>query len=214
MPLSQAGDTGDVAGVAGFRNSRTLRPGSAIGIGVVGALACLALLVPALLTSDRNWTLISSVVLALVLIWLFVVRPCAVLHDEGVRFVNPLRTVDLTWPVIDDIKSRWVLELYVDGRKYTAWGIPADPGRPRYGRGIFLVGANRVGLGKKVPDQQHARLKVEAQTVAAEIESRIAADKRRKDGTTPRILSRAWEPIQVGLLLGALAFWVIGTFVA
>jgi hypothetical protein len=213
MPPSQAGDQGDLVGSAELRNSRTLRPGSAIGVGVVGGLAGLALLVPALLSGDRSWVLISSVVLALVLVWLFVVRPCAVIHDEGVRIVNPLRSIDITWPMIEDIKSKWALELFSGGRKYTAWGIPADPARPRYGRGIFLVGANRVGLGKTVPEAEQKRPKVEAQTVAAEIESRITADQRRKDGRTPRIVSRTWEPVPVGLLLAALAFWVIGTFV-
>lgn len=212
MPLSQAGDRGDLVGSAGFRNSRTLRPGSAIAIGVVGGLAGLTLLVPALLSPSRSWLLISSVVLALVLIWLFVVRPCALLHDEGVRIVNPLRTIDITWPMIDEVRSKWALELFSRGTKYTAWGIPADPGRPRHGRGVFLVGANRVGLGKQVPTKQR-RAKVEAQTVAAEVEARIVADKRRKDGRTPRIASRAWEPVPVGLLLAALAFWVLGTFV-
>jgi hypothetical protein len=213
MPLSQAGDHGDLAGSAGLRNSRTLRPGSAIGVGVVGGLAGLALLVPALLSRERSWVLISSVVLALVLVWLFVVRPCAVLHDEGVRIVNPLRTIDITWPMIEDIKSKWALELFSGGKKYTAWGIPADPGRPRYGRGIFLVGSNRVGLGKTVPQADQKRPKVEAQTVATEIEDRITADRRRKDGKTPRLVARTWEPAPVGLLLGALAFWLIGTFV-
>jgi hypothetical protein len=213
MPLSQAGDRGDLVGSAGPRNGRTLRPGSSIAVGVVGGLAGLALLVPAVVSDERSWTLISSVVLALVLIWLFVVRPCVVLHDEGVRMVNPLRTVDITWPMIEDIRSRWALELFCGGTKYTAWGVPADPGRPRYGRGIFLVGANRVGTGKQVPESERPSTKVEAQGVAAEIESRITADKRRKDGSTPRVLTRVWEPVQVGLLLASLAFWVIGTFV-
>ncbi|MDN5796692.1 MAG: PH domain-containing protein [Intrasporangium sp.] len=213
MPLSRPGDGGDVTGRAGLREARTLRPGSAIGVGAIGGLACLALLLPAVLSPARSWTLISSVVLVLVLIWVFVVRPCAVLHDEGVRLVNPLRTVDITWPMIHDIRSRWTLELFSDGRKYTAWGIPADPGRPRYGRGIFLVGANRVGRGKGVPQRAQPRPKVEAQSVAAEIEARVAADKRRKVGRTPRIVTRTWEPVPVGLLLASLAFWVIGTFV-
>jgi hypothetical protein len=123
-----------------------------------------------------------------------------------------LRTIDITWPMIDEVRSKWALELFSQGTKYTAWGIPADPGRPRYGRGVFLVGANRVGLGKQVPTKER-RAKVEAQTVAAEVEARIAADKRRKDGRAPRIASRTWEPVPVGMLLAALAFWVLGTFV-
>ena len=69
-------------------------------VGVIGALAGLGLLASALLSEPRSWALVSTVVLALVLMWLFVVRPCVVIHAEGLRLVNPMRVVELTWPVI------------------------------------------------------------------------------------------------------------------
>ena len=194
------------------RDGRTLRPGSSVVVGVVGAVAALGLLVPALLTSPRSWALISSVVLALVLLWLFVVRPSVVIHAEGIRLVNPMRVVELTWPVITDVRSRWALELTAEGRRYTAWGVPADPGRPRYGRGLLMVGANKVRA--KGTTEEPTRSKVEAQAVAAEVEERIAADRRRKDGRTPRIATQVWDPVSVGLLLSAAAFVVIAIFVA
>lgn len=194
-----------------LRDGRTLRPRSSVVVGILGGLAGLALLVPGLLTEPRSWTLISTVVLALVLLWLFVVRPCAVIHAEGIRLVNPLRVVDVTWPVITEVRSRWALELVVEGRRYTAWGVPADPGRPRYGRGLLTVGANKV-RGKGTTEAP-ATAKVEAQAVAAEVEERIGADRRRKDGRTPRIAHQTWDPVAVGLLLAATAFFVIGTFV-
>ena len=198
---------------------RTLRPGSSIAVGVVGAVAGLALLVPAMLTSPRSWALISSVVLALVLLWLFVVRPAAVIHDEGIRLVNPLRVVDVTWPTITEVRSRWALELVADGKKYTAWGVPADPGRPKYGRSLLTVPANRMAKASSLTTaagstpQPVKRPKVEAQAVAAEVEARIAADRKRKGDKTPRIAHQTWDPVSVGLLLAALAFFVIGVFV-
>jgi hypothetical protein len=193
------------------RDGRTLRPGSSVVVGVGGGLAGLALLVPAVLGSPRNWTLISADVLALVLLWLFVVRPCVVIHSEGIRLVNPLRVVELSWPVITEVRSRWALEIVAEGRRYTAWGVPADPGRPRYGRGLLTVGSNKVrGKGTiEVPTKE----KIEAQLVAAEVDERIRADRRRKDGRTPRIAHQVWDPTSVGLLLAGLAFFVIGTFV-
>lgn len=195
----------------GAPDGRTLRPGSSVAVGVAGALAGLGLLVPAALTSPRSWGLISTVVLALVLLWLFVVRPSVVIHAEGIRLVNPLRVVELTWPVITEVRSRWALELTAEGRRYTAWGVPADPGRPHYGRGMLRVGANTVrGKGTR---EEPTRSKVEAQTVAAEVEERMAADRRRKDGRTPRIATQVWDPVAIGLLLSATAFFVIGTFV-
>ncbi|XGX80091.1 hypothetical protein LQK93_02915 [Terrabacter sp. BE26] len=203
---------GDDAGAPhALREARTLRPGSSVVVGVIGALAGLGLLVSGLLTTPRSWTLISTVVLALVLLWLFVVRPSVIVHAEGVRLVNPMRVVDLTWPVITEVRSRWALELVAGGRRYTAWGVPADPGRPRYGRGILTVGANRV-RGKGTSELP-TKSKVEAQVVAAEVEERILADRRRKDGRTPRIATQAWDPLSVGLLLAAAAFFLLGTFV-
>lgn len=204
-PASSPADPGGAA-------SRTLRPGSAVLVGVVGGLAGLGLLVPALLTSPRSWALISTVVLALVLLWLFVVRPAVVIHAEGIRLVNPMRVVELTWPAITEVRSRWALELVADGRRYTAWGVPADPGRPRYGRNLLTAPANKV-RGKGTSETP-AKPKVEAQVVAAEVEARMAADRRRKDGRTPSIATRAWDPVSVGLLVAAVAFFVIGTFVA
>lgn len=197
---------------ARFRDARTLRPGSSVAVGAVGGAAGLALIVPALLSSGRDWVLISSVLLALVLLWLFVVRPCAVIHAEGLRIVNPVRVVDLTWPAIDEVRSRWALEILSGSRRYTAWGIPADPARPRYGREILTLGANKVAA-RKVPEGEK-RPKVEAQTVAAEIEARRAADRRRTDGKTPHIALQYWDPLSVGLLVGSLAFSVIAFFVA
>lgn len=213
MPLSRAGAGPDRSGSAGLVDAHTFRPGSSVAVGVVGLAAGALLVGPALVSAPRNWALISSVTLAMVLTWLFVLRPSATLHSEGVRIVNPMRTTDITWPMIEKIRSRWVLELFCQGRRYTAWGIPADPSRPRYGRDVFLLGANKVGAGRSVPAAGH-RPKVEAQTVAAEIEARVAADRRRRDGATPRILSRSWDPTSVGLLLAGLAFFVIGVFVA
>lgn len=197
---------------AGDLEAQTLRPGSSIAVGVIAGLSGLALLAPAVLTPPRSWSLISAVVLVLVLVWLFVVHPCVVVHSEGLRLVNPLRTVELTWPVITEVRSRWSLELFASGRRYTAWGVPADPGRPRYGRGMLSLGANQVrGRGTS---ELPTKSKIQAQLVAAEVEELIAADRKRKDGRTPRIETQVWDPLSVGLLLAALAFFVIATFVA
>lgn len=206
-------DTPSPAPSAGFRDARTLRPGSALVIGALGAVCGFVLLGLALFATDRSWALISSVVMALVLLWLFIIRPCVVIHAEGIRLVNPLRTADLTWPAIEEVRSRWALELFSGGARYTAWGVPADPARPRYGRGMLTSGANKVMGGRQVPAGD-SRPKIEAQTVAAEVDARIAADRLRKDGQTPVIAVQAWDPLAVGALLSAVAFFVIAVFVA
>ncbi|MEO7130482.1 MAG: PH domain-containing protein, partial [Dermatophilaceae bacterium] len=131
------------------------------------------------------------------------------LHDEGLRIVNPLRTTDISWPMITEVRSRWVLEVLHDEQRYAAWGVPADPGRPRYGRGMFSLGAAKMAQHTK---ETPTPAKITAQVVAAEVEARRAEDQRRKDGRTPRVLARTWDPDSVGLLLAGLAFWVFAVF--
>lgn len=208
---STAGERSDGDRALPRRNERTLRPGSAVGVGVFAAIMGGVLLVPSLWASERSPALMGTVIAVLILVWLFVVRPCVKVHDEGLRIVNPMRTTDITWPMITQVRSRWVLEVFHDGQKYPAWGLPADPKRPRYGRGLFQLGAAKMAQHTK---ETPARPKIDAQTVAVEIEARRAADKRRKDGRTPRILERAWDPTAVGLLAVAAAAFVIGVFVA
>ncbi len=166
-----------------LRDARTLRPGSAVVTGAVGAAAGLALLVPGVLASPRNWVLISSLVLALVLVWLFVVRPAAVIHEEGIRLVNPMRVVDLTWPAIAEVRSRWALELFADGSRYTAWGIPSDPKRPRYGREILKIGVPRPGRGTGQGQERAERDRLRTPT------TRVAGPRSR-----PRPLPPRWRP--------------------
>ncbi|MDC5698511.1 PH domain-containing protein [Intrasporangium calvum] len=192
------------------RSVVTLRPGSSIAIGAFGAVAGLALLLPALRGPDRDWVVISSIVLALVLLWLFVVRPCAQLGPDGIRLVNPLRVVDLTWPVIEEVRSRWALELVSAGRRYTAWGVPADPGRPRHGRSTVAPPEGWSGSGSA--PSAGRRPKAEAQTVAEEIERRIAADRCRPAAArtgAPRTDVQSWDAPAVAMLVGAAAFFVV-----
>ena len=189
-----------------FTGLQTLRPGSSIAVGIAALVAGLALAVPALLSSYRSWPLISGVVLALVLVWLSVVRPHVKLHDEGVRIVNPLRTIDITWPMITGVRSRWSLELLSGAQKFTAWGMPADSTRPRYGRGLLTLGASKT-LRAQQSEALSSRPKVAAQTVAAEIEARLAQDRTRTDRRTARLVQRVWDPAPIALLLAALAFF-------
>ena len=138
------------------------------------------------------------------------------IHDDGIRLVNPLRVVDITWPAITEVRSKWALELFAGQTRYTAWGIPADPKRPRYGRGLLTLGTNKVAgargpwgsRGSAVPNAD-PKIKVEAQTVAVEVEERIAADRRRKNGRTPRIAQQRWDPAALALLLAAAAFFAL-----
>ena len=63
--------------------------------------------------------------------WALFWRPAIEVDDGGVRVVNPLRTIDLPWPSILAVDTKFALTLVSAYGRYTAWAAPA-PG-PRGG---------------------------------------------------------------------------------
>jgi hypothetical protein len=63
--------------------------------------------------------------LASLLVWAMYWRPCVQVDDGGVHLVNVLRTIDLPWPSIQRIDTKWALILYTAYGSYTAWAAPA-----------------------------------------------------------------------------------------
>lgn len=57
--------------------------------------------------------------------WALFWRPKVTVSDGGVQLVNPLRTVDLPWPSIQLIDTKWALALRTSYGTYTAWAAPA-----------------------------------------------------------------------------------------
>jgi Bacterial PH domain len=60
--------------------------------------------------------------------WATFWRPRVEVSDGGVRLVNVTRTIDVPWPSISGIETRWALTLLTAYGKFTAWTAPA-PGR-------------------------------------------------------------------------------------
>jgi hypothetical protein len=57
--------------------------------------------------------------------WATFWRPCVVVSDSGVRVVNVSRTIDVPWPALQAIETRWALTLLTAYGKFTAWAAPA-----------------------------------------------------------------------------------------
>jgi hypothetical protein len=57
--------------------------------------------------------------------WATFWRPRVVVSDAGVRLVNVSRTIDVPWPALQSIESRWALTLVTAYGRFTAWGAPA-----------------------------------------------------------------------------------------
>jgi hypothetical protein len=85
--------------------------------------------------------------------WATFWRPRVEVSDGGVRLVNVTRTVDVPWPAITGIETRWALTLLTRYGKFTAWAAPA-PGRGPVRRATRvdpnLLG-RAVGAGANAP---------------------------------------------------------------
>jgi hypothetical protein len=57
--------------------------------------------------------------------WATFWRPRVEVSDGGVRLVNVMRTIDVPWPAITGIETRWALTLLTAYGTFTAWAAPA-----------------------------------------------------------------------------------------
>jgi len=60
--------------------------------------------------------------------WALYWRPKVVVSAGGVRVVNVFRTLDIPWPAIQEIETKWALTLGTAFGTVRAWAAPA-PGR-------------------------------------------------------------------------------------
>ena len=62
--------------------------------------------------------------------WALFWRPEVVVDDGGVRLVNVSRTIDVPWPSIQAVDTKWALTLITAYGRFTGWAAPA-PGCTR-----------------------------------------------------------------------------------
>ena len=107
----------------------TFRP--AFGRTLAGALiATCSLSALSLLGTGRDQVVLILPWLALVgfAAWAMYWRPEVRVDAAGVHVVNVFRTVDVPWPAIDEVDTRWALTLVTSLGDVRAWAAPA-PGR-------------------------------------------------------------------------------------
>jgi Bacterial PH domain len=128
---------------------------------VVIGLMCAVVAVATTIGGGLDDTLRFAPWLALVAggCWAMFWRPRVEVSDGGVRIVNVTRTVEVPWPAITGIETRWALTLVTAYGRFTAWAAPASgrgpvrraartelavPGRPQ---GDAALGAPDVAPG-------------------------------------------------------------------
>jgi hypothetical protein len=68
---------------------------------------------------------LPAFVLGVVLVWALFDRPAVLVSDGGVEVRNVLRTIELPWPSIERIDTKYALTLYTAYGVYAAWAAPA-----------------------------------------------------------------------------------------
>jgi hypothetical protein len=97
--------------------------------GAIGVL-CLAALGLALKDDGARalWQVGPWLALVAGAVWATYWRPEVAVDDGGVHVVNVLRTVDLPWPSIQRVDTKWALKLVTAYGSFTAWAAPAPGG--------------------------------------------------------------------------------------
>jgi hypothetical protein len=61
--------------------------------------------------------------------WATFWRPRVEVSDSGVRLVNVTRTIDVPWPALHAVETKWALTLVTSYGRFTAWSAPAPGAR-------------------------------------------------------------------------------------
>lgn len=108
------------------------RPGFGRGLTVVlGCIGVLSLVVVAA-RSGPTATLLTLpwVALFMTCCWAIFWRPSVEVSDAGIRMVNVTRTIDVPWPAVLDVETRYALTIDTAYGRFAAWAAPAPGAGP------------------------------------------------------------------------------------
>ena len=148
--------------------------------------------------------------------WTVFVRPCVVLDQDGVHLRNIVRDVDIPWPLVSDVETRWNLKVWSGDDGHTAWAIASQVERPKVHASVLPGLSSKLdgftGQGASTPK---ASTKVTSRMVADAIDETAAdyaaavADGDLQPPAHPDVTTR-WAPLPVlALALPLLAVLVL-----
>ena len=127
----------------------------AVGVGVLAAAAGVLVLIengPSALLTVWPWLVLVGGVA-----WAVYWRPAVEVSDGGVRLVNVLRTIDVPWPALQAVETKWALTLETVWGRYRAWAAPA-PGRSAMRRELRQQGSPARAIERRVPGMPTATM--------------------------------------------------------
>lgn len=124
--------------------------GQMLAVGIAVLVAAAAVFV--VLEDEFSAVLTVWPWLALVLwiSWGMYWRPEVSVSDSGVRLVNVTRTIDVPWPALRSIDTKWALTLHTEWGRFRAWAAPA-PGRSAMRREMRFDSTVVTPIGRRVP---------------------------------------------------------------
>jgi hypothetical protein len=96
---------------------------------LVGVVCLVALIMSVLHEGWPGFLTAPWLLLAAGACWAVFWRPEVRVDDAGVHLVNVLRTVDLPWPSIQLVDTKWALALTTSYGTFTAWAAPTSTRR-------------------------------------------------------------------------------------
>ena len=111
----------------------TYRQRSSVLLALFCVLGAVILVVSALLSwGDHPPPLfVARLLFGCAVAWTVFVRPCVVLDQDAVHLRNIVRDVDIPWPLVSDVETRWNLKVWSGDDGYTAWAIASHVERPK-----------------------------------------------------------------------------------
>lgn len=121
---------------------------------LAGATIALAAMAGAAITAEIGASALWKAWPWLVLVgggaWALYWRPEVAVSDGGVRLVNVLHTVDVPWPALRGVETKWALTLDTVWGSYRAWAAPA-PGRSAMKRELRDQRSLARSIDRRVP---------------------------------------------------------------
>ena len=106
--------------------STSYRPRFGIVLSIALWVASAGAFVDLLITgSDQLARVTPWLALTSLAVWAVFWNPRVEVNDSGVHLVNVLRTIDLPWPSIQAVDTKWALAIKSSYGTFTAWAAPA-----------------------------------------------------------------------------------------
>jgi hypothetical protein len=194
---------------------RTLRQRGSVALGIIATVLCVGIVVTSVVTRSFSLVFDGFMLLGAACGWVLFTRPSLAVSLAGVHVNNPIRRTVVPWARVDDVATRWNLEVYTDtGASYAAWAISSHIQRPR---GAGILGFNGVGRQamtdstSQAPPSDGATVRSAAQSVelARDEWSEMVADGRPEVSPEGQV-TRTWELTDIALLGLPILLIVLG----